>query len=329
MILQFIISLALGVSSASIANEAVQIPRDTSFNVNSAVKKIKKVVPQATEAVLKHPGNVLRLEDEVYSEPYEGRELKAYIFRPVSEKKLLPAVIMIHGGGWSSGTSSLQFPLAERIAAMGFIAIPVEYRLTPEAKYPAGLHDVKTAIRWLKANADRLGVDKNKIAVSGCSAGGQLACLVGMTNGSASHEGNKKEYSDCSSDVNAVVNIDGIATFVSEGNIADARQRYEQKGVLPANGSWLGGLYEDATENWKEASAILWADENAVPVLFINSDLPRYHDGRDELIQKLNAMGIYSEVYEIGSPVHPFWLCDPWIDPTAKKMADFLKKILK
>lgn len=327
MIFSWIISAALGFSAA-LTPQNIAIPRDTTFNVNSAVYKIKKTVPDATEALLRNPSSVVRLADEVYSNPYEGRELKAYIFRPADSKKH-PAVIMVHGGGWSSGTPSLQFPLAERLAEKGFVAIPVEYRLTPEAKYPAGLHDVKTAVRWVKANAVRLGIDADRIAISGCSAGGQLACLVGMTNGSARHEGERKEYPEFSSDVNAVVNIDGIATFVSENNIADAKQRYQKKGILPANGSWLGGLYDDATENWKEASAILWADEKAVPVLFINSDLPRFHDGRDELIEKLKKYNIECEVFEIGSPVHPFWLCDPWIDPTADRAASFLKETLK
>ncbi len=319
--------------TASAAADA--IPRDTSFNVNSAVAKIKKQVPAATAATVHNLPSVRRMPDMVYSRPYEGRELKASVFRPADSKKR-PAVIMVHGGGWSSGTPSLQFPLAEQLADRGFVAIPVEYRLTPEEKYPAGLHDVKTAVRWVRANADALGVDPTKIAISGCSAGGQLACLVGMTNGSQRHELGKKakesekarEYGDFSSSVDAVVNIDGISTFVSDYNIKDSQERYEKKKVYPANGAWLGGMYNEATENWKEASAILWADENAVPVMFINSELPRYHDGRDALIEKLKGYGIECEVVETGSPVHPFWLCDQWLDVTADNAARFLKKVL-
>lgn len=327
----FVFSIALGMSLSAlpVAAREKTVPRDTTFNVRSAVAKIKKTVPDASEAKLRNPESVERMPDQTYSRPYKGRELKASVFRPKNASKA-PAVIMVHGGGWSSGTPSLQFPLAERLAERGYVAIPVEYRLTPEAKYPAGLHDVKTAVRWVRANADRLGVDTARIAISGCSAGGQLACLTGMTNGSPRHEAKdmkKMEYPDFSSDVDAVVNIDGIATFVSESNIADAEERFRKKGNLPANGAWLGGLYGKAKDNWEEASALLWADGKAAPVLFINSELPRYHDGRDELIEKLKGLGVECEVYETGSPVHPFWLCDPWIDPVAERAACFLDKV--
>ena len=324
----------MSATSAPADVAVASIPRDTSFNVNSAVAKIRKLVPEATAARVQNLPTVRRLPDMVYSTPYEGRELKATVFRPADDNRH-PAVIMVHGGGWSSGTPSLQFPLAEQLADRGFVAIAVEYRLTPEEKYPAGLYDVKTAVRWVRANAGALGVDPSKIAISGCSAGGQLACLVGMTNGSERHEGiqakegeKAKEWEEYSSKVDAVVDIDGIATFVSDYNIKDSRERYEKSGKYPANGAWLGGMYEEAKDNWEEASAILWADGNAVPVMFINSDLPRYHDGRDELIEKLKGYGIECEVVEVGSPVHPFWLCDQWLGITAESAARFLDRVL-
>lgn len=203
---------------------------------------------------------------------FGDRDLHVDIFRP-DDDKTYPALIMIHGGGWNSGDKSLQVPMAQQIAARGYVTIPVEYRLIPEAVYPAGLHDIKTAVRWARANAAKYGIDPERIAVSGCSAGAQLATLVGVTNGSKRHEG-KGAWKGTSSDVQAVINMDGIATFVSESNIADARERYEKKGALPVNALWLGGLYEDSPENWKEASALLWTTPKSARSASSAADFP-------------------------------------------------------
>ena len=113
--------------------------------------------------------------------PFGKRDLRLDIFRPGKAGKY-PALIMIHGGGWRSGTKEMQVPMAEMLAAEGFVTIPVEYQLSLEAKYPAAVYNIKSAIRWVHANADKYGIDTSKIAISGCSAGGHLASLVGMTN---------------------------------------------------------------------------------------------------------------------------------------------------
>ena len=177
------------------------------------------------------PDGVRAYNDVVYTTikktRFGDRDLHVDIFRP-DDNKTYPALIMIHGGGWNSGDKSLQIPMAQQIASRGYVTIPVEYRLIPEALYPAGLHDIKTAVRWVRANAAQYGIDPERIAVSGCSAGAQLATLVGVTNGSKTHEG-KGDWRKVSSDVQAVINMDGIATFVSESNIADARDRFNKK----------------------------------------------------------------------------------------------------
>lgn len=313
------------------AKEVYEIPRDTSFTTYSTNIKIRKYHPEAVLAKPEMPEGVKEYKDVVYTTikktPYGDRDLHVDVYRP-DDDKTYPALLMIHGGGWSSGDKSLQVPMAQQIAARGYVTIPVEYRLIPEAVYPAGLHDVKTAVRWARANADKYGIDPDKIAISGCSAGAQLATLVGVTNGSKRHEG-KGEWNKTSSDVQAVVNMDGIATFVSESNIADARQRYESKGVLPVNSQWLGGLYEDSPENWKEASSLLWITPKSAPVCFISSGLPRYSDGRDSLVAVYDSLGIYWERNRIPVDVHPFWFFHPWMDSTVDYATEFLDRMFK
>ncbi|MCM1356553.1 MAG: glycosyl hydrolase family 28 protein [Staphylococcus sp.] len=307
------------------------VPRDTSFTTYSTNIKVRRNHPEAELVKPSLPSGVKAYSDVVYTThkktKYGDRDLHVDIFRP-DDNRTYPAVIMIHGGGWNSGDKSLQVPLAQQIAAKGYVTIPVEYRLIPEAVYPAGLHDIKTAVRWARANADKYGIDPERIAVSGCSAGAQLATLVGVTNGSSRHEG-KGEWRNTSSDVQAVINMDGIATFVSESNIADARERYLKKGVLPVNSRWLGGLYEDSPENWKEASSLLWITPKSAPVCFISSGLPRYSDGRDSLVASYDSIGIYSERHRIPVDIHPFWFFKPWFDTAVHYSVQFLDRMFK
>lgn len=325
--------LTAAATLAAADTAATPVPRDTSFTRWSTWLKIKKKNPTARLVPDTLPPGVAVDRDVVYStidgSPYMGgkRDLHVDIYRPKGAYSALPALLMIHGGGWNSGDKSLQGPMAAVIASRGYIAIPVEYRLTPEAPYPAGLHDVKTAIRWARANAARLGIDSTRIAIAGCSAGGQLAALAGVTNGSPRHEGNG-QWQGHSSSVAAVIDIDGITTFVSDYNLTDAEERFRKKHELPVNAKWLGGMPADARHNWDEASAILWVTPQSAPICFINSDLPRYRDGRDEIIPRLEALGVKTRIFMTGSPIHPFWFFDPWFGPTVDTIVSFLDNTL-
>ncbi len=315
----------------NVAPEGGVIPRDTSFTAYSTNIKVRKHHPEAVLLPDELPEGVKVYKDVVYvtykGTKYGDRDMHVDIFRP-DDNKTYPALLMIHGGGWNSGNKSLQVPMAQRIATRGYVTIPVEYRMTPEAKYPAGLHDIKTAVRWARANAAKYGIDADKIAVSGCSAGAQLATLVGVTNGSKRHEG-AGGWTGTSSDVQAVINMDGIATFVSESNIKDANNRLATKGAVPVNALWLGGMYDDAQPNWEEASAILWVTDKSAPICFISSGLPRYSDGRDSLVSIYDSIGIYSERHQIPVDVHPFWFFHPWVEPTIEHAVKFLDKTFK
>lgn len=102
----------------------------------------------------------------------------------------VPAVIYLHGGGWRAGTRREGWApwLSPLLAAHGFVAANVSYRLTDQAPFPAQIHDVKAAVRFLRANAATYGIDGDRIGVWGDSAGGHLASLLGV-GGPASLEG--------------------------------------------------------------------------------------------------------------------------------------------
>lgn len=113
-----------------------------------------------------------------------GRTLRLDIVCPQGEPDApRPAVIWIHGGGWWDGTHTggLAEWCCPLLAAHGYVAATIDHRLSGEAPFPAQIHDVKAAIRWLRANAGQYGVDPDRIGVWGSSSGGHLAALAGLT----------------------------------------------------------------------------------------------------------------------------------------------------
>lgn len=157
------------------------VPRDTSFTVNNTATKVLKQYPHARVVAARVPAGVVALENVIYAKDGD-RELHLDLFSPVKKSaKGYPGMILIHGGGWRSGYRQMEWPTAQHLAARGYVAATVEYRLSMEALYPAGIHDLKAAIRWMRANAAKHNIDSTKIAAYGCSAGGELAAFLRTT----------------------------------------------------------------------------------------------------------------------------------------------------
>ncbi len=133
---------------------------------------------------------------------------------------------------------------------------------------------------WLGANASKYNLDKSKIAVHGVSAGGQLAALVGTTNGIKKFEGNGGNAKQSGS-VQAIIDIEGILAL-----------KHPESAEDKVAAEWLGGTYEEKPDVWTEASALTHVSKNTPPCLFINSSNPRFHAGRDDMIKILERFGI-------------------------------------
>ncbi|WP_370479123.1 alpha/beta hydrolase fold domain-containing protein [Tamlana flava] len=300
-----------------------KIPKDTSYSIMGQYQKYVKYYPEIKPGKDSLPANVVAYRDIVYTTlkdtPYGARDLHLDIFSPEKPGKY-PALIMVHGGAWLSGDKSMQIPMAQKLASKGFVTVCVEYQLLLEAKYPAPVFNIKSAIRWMRANANTYNIDSNKIAISGCSAGGQLAMLVGLTNGVENKEGNQGNLG-FSSTVQAIMDLDGVINFMAPRslNLNRTPNSFDVK--------WLGGTFEEKPEVWKDASSIYWANENSAPILFINSNYPRFHAGQDELIAMMSDWGIYTEVRRMELNAHAFWLFEPWIGTTVNYMDTFLKKV--
>lgn len=246
----------------------------------------------------------------------ETSDLKLDVFYPKNDQnQIFPAVLLIHGGGWLSGSKDNLKIMAQHLASKGFVAITVAYRLGLEAKYPAAVLDIKEALIWTKVNADKFSINPDKIGIIGASAGGQLATLVGVTAQNKIFEiGNA-----ASTNVQCIVNIDGIVSFVhpeaaAEGTMASI---------------WLNGSKTENFKNWNEASPLNYVDKNCPPILFVNSSMPRFHAGRDDMMAKLNALGVFNQTFTIPETPHAFWLMQPWFETTLEFIVPFLNKTLK
>lgn len=118
-----------------------------------------------------------------------GRELQADVFTPPADLANGAGILLVHGGGWVNGDRAQLRGYGILLGRIGYTCVACEYRLSGEASWPAQIHDVKAALRWMRANAARLGIDPAKIAVSGNSAGGHLSLIVAGTPGLPEFEG--------------------------------------------------------------------------------------------------------------------------------------------
>jgi len=324
---KFLLSLCLysilsGINIINAQTNLKDFPIDTSYTVYSAFQKLIKDYPYI-KIVSTAPSEKIKTKENIIYTKYSERELHIDIFEPLREKNTYsPAVILIHGGGWRSGSKSMMHPLAEKLAENGYIAVAVEYRLSPEAKFPAAIYDLKSSVRWLKQNADEYKVDTNRVAILGCSAGGTLAAFTGVTNNNPKFEV-KYDTLNISSNVNAIIDIDGILDFTdpAEGGKDNDPEK-------PSSGKlWFGSSFKENPEMWIEASPLNYFNGKTPPVIFINSSQERFHAGRDEAIEKLQSFNVYFELHTIRDSPHTFWLFDPWFNETSELVLHFLDKI--
>lgn len=188
--------------------------------------------------------------------------LKLDLYSPTERTKPVPAVIFIHGGAWKSGYRQMYHYYCTKFAEHGYIVATVSYRLTGVAPFPAAVEDVKCAVRWLRANADKLGVDPNKIGVAGGSAGGHLSMMVGYAPDVPELEG-AGGHGDTSSRVQAVVNLYGPTDLTTEF----ARS----KGDVV---NFVGGKsFDEAPEQYRLASPITHVTSDDPPTLILHGSI--------------------------------------------------------
>ncbi len=203
-----------------------------------------------------------------------------------------PLIVWVHGGAWRAGSKD-EMPL-RTLADEGWPCASVDYRLSPVARFPAQAHDIKAAIRFLRASAEALQIDASRIVIAGASAGGHLAALVGVSNGNPELEGeiggNLKESSS----------VQGIMSFYGAANLTTILAQSTPHGLsvrIPALELLLGGQPDQQRDLARLASPVFHVDKSDPPLLLMHGD----QDPQMPINQSHELEGAYAAA---GLPVH-------------------------
>ncbi|MGL5272050.1 MAG: alpha/beta hydrolase fold domain-containing protein, partial [Phocaeicola sp.] len=228
-----------------------------------------------------------------------NRQLKMTLLTPRT-KELKPAIIYFPGGGFTSADHEKYIEMRMALAKAGFVVAAAEYRVVPN-KFPALVVDAKSAVRYLRANAEKFGIDPNRIGVIGDSAGGYVAQMAGATNGEEGFD--QGDYLDQSSDVQAVVTIYGISNLlnIGEGYSQEIQDVHASPAVTeallvhgPAFATFAGSSIFSDTKKALEASPMGHIKNNMPPYLIM-------HGSEDKLVSSAQSEQLYKALNEKGN----------------------------
>ena len=247
--------------------------------------------------------------------------LKLDLYQPAAEDAEdaaagRPAVIFVHGGAWQGGNREIYHYYCVKLAEKGYVTATISYRLSGVAPFPAAVQDVKCAVRWLRANAERLHIDPQRIAIAGGSAGGHLSLMAGYVTDEPTLEGDGG-HPEVSSRVQAVVNFYGPTDLTTEF----ARDN----GVVV---KFLGGeSYADQPELYRLASPNSHVTADDPPTLILHGSIDTIVpiDQAELLVAKLKAAGVSCEYDRVEGWPHTMDLEENVNRHCLAKIEEFLK----
>lgn len=247
------------------------------------------------------------------------RELLMDIFAPARKRNSHIGIVLVHGGAWRSGSKAELYALANRLAQRNYAVFLPNYRLAPEAAYPAGLIDISDAIVWIRANAGSMKLRLDRLVLGGSSSGGQMAALLAF---GADHAYFKTHETD-DTRVDALIDLDGVLDFTTPLAL-----KFENAaGSLSPAARWLGGAHEQIPERWREASAVTYLSRRSPPALIISSGQMRFTAGKDQVLSTLDKYGIQGRFVSLDPAPHTFWLFDPYLPRVVDEIDTFVRGI--
>jgi len=241
-----------------------------------------------------------------------SNHLQLDLYTPTNAQNT-PVMLLIHGGGWRSGSRAHMVPIAKSMAEHGIAAAAVSYRTSRQALYPAGMQDIEKAMAWLENNQSKYSLNMQKVGILGASSGAHMATLLG-------HRLNQQQQKQL---IIAVINFDGVVETTSD----EVRYFEDRPGKTSYLALWLGGRFHEQPSLWQEASPLNFTDRFAPSTFFVNSSQPRFHRGRDEMLALLTKNHIANGFYEVAETPHTFWLFHPWHDEALQKTLQFLQSV--
>ena len=251
-------------------------------------------------------------------------QLKLDLHKPKNTDESLPAVVCIHGGGWYKGNRKGFGKVAKALANNGFVAVTIDYRLSGVAPFPAQIQDCKAAVRWLRLNADKYGIDASRIGAIGHSAGGHLVALLATSDGCA-EIGAGDANNTISSRINAAVAMGAQTDFLSE--------RTKEVSSDPERGQiwrqFMGGTQVQKPELYRLASPLFHLDERDPPIAFITGEFDDASTHAEMFRVEAEKMGVVSQFAIIKDAPHFFIPDSEWFDLSMDWSISFLRENLK
>ena len=263
------------------------------------------------------PANLRIVRDLIYAS-YGERQLRLDLYLPPQKsKRPIPGIVVVRGGGWRQGDKEGFAFIAGYLAKSGFAAVCIEYRASGEARFPAAVHDTKAAVRWLRANASRYGIDPEAIGAIGCSAGGHLVALLGTSHYKKELEG-AGGNAGASSRVQAVVAMAPVTDFLT----ASSDRSIE---------AFIGHPLSEQAEKWKAASPVVYVNQESAPILLIHSrtDKTVPHEQSVILQARYKEVGMHAELITIADAPHAFWNSTRWFHENMEHTVAFFRRTLQ
>ncbi len=240
-------------------------------------------VAQQPQSANQPPAGVSFQKEIVYGTG-AGEELTLNLARPDKANGPLPCIVVIHGGAWRAGNKAGHDRQTWDFAQRGYVSATVGYRFCPKYVFPAQVEDVKCAVRFLRANADKFGIDPKRIGAVGFSAGAHLSMMLGVMGKDDGMEGNGGNP-DQPSQVQAVVSYFGPTDLLAS-DIPDRS--------MPLLKDFVGGTQTEKPEGHKRASPITYVSTGDAPTLIFQGtkDPLVPHTQAYKMIDALTAAGV-------------------------------------